>query len=246
MENIQNNTNKFVEEESLNLRELFDRCLIRWWWFALSIGVAVCLAFLYVKTTPKTFSRQATVVVNANEKGKSMGGMEELMDLGMISSRVNVENEIVSFTSPATTWEVVKRLELNKNYYTKGFLTRKDELYGSNLPVRVELLDVMENQSVSFSINFSMDSMHVLLKDFIFSSGGITQEFNVEAEGQLNDTLKTPVGRVIVRTTAHYSPKWEKTIYFSKGTLHGIVTAYNSRIKVALTGKKSTAKWDKM
>ena len=74
MENIQNNPIQVNEEDTLNIRELIDRCIGNWWWFAISIAIALCIAFLYIKKTPKTYSRQATVIVNANDKGKSMGG----------------------------------------------------------------------------------------------------------------------------------------------------------------------------
>ena len=116
-----------MEDDTLNIKELIDRCISHWWWFVISVLIAACIAVLYVKTTPKTYSRRATVVIKDDKKGGSIGGaMEGLADLGFMTTNVNVDNEIVSFTSPATTWEVVRRLELNKNYYIDGFLTRKD------------------------------------------------------------------------------------------------------------------------
>ena len=61
--------NEKSERENATLAELFGTLLHHRKWFILSILVCGLIGFLYVRSTPKTFLRAATVLVKDDKKG---------------------------------------------------------------------------------------------------------------------------------------------------------------------------------
>ncbi|MBP1617642.1 MAG: capsular exopolysaccharide family [Bacteroidetes bacterium] len=112
--------------------EIVAPYLRNWKWFILSIPVCMAVGFYSVLTTEKLFKSSETILINqnSNKSSNAPSGLN-FDDLGLLSSNTNIDNEILTFSSPDLMREVVDTLNLTTRYYTKeGF--RDKELFKSS------------------------------------------------------------------------------------------------------------------
>lgn len=227
----------------VDFQYLISQCLAKWKWFAVSL--AVCLfgmAFHLIRQTP-TYSRDAALLIKEDGKGGASLSSElgAAADLGMFSSKSNVQNELVAIQSPAVVLEVVNRLHLDMRYTVKEKLgLRNKVLYGSNLPVTVQLLDLPDNAGVSFKMDVLGDSAVVISK-MKFDKESASEDYT----GAYNDTIETIAGPVIVTPNLGANPEQleeisGKTIHVTRTGLVKTVERYKKNLKVALNQKLNT------
>lgn len=105
--------NQADEEGAFNLRDFFILCLNKWRWFAVSILIFLCLGVFYILSTPKTYTRTASVMINEDTES-GQGVASALSDMGLFQSSADVNNEMLAFQSPAIISDVIKRLGLGQ------------------------------------------------------------------------------------------------------------------------------------
>lgn len=221
-----------VPEEGVPMADLLRRCLSRWWWFALGASLGLCGAALYVLRTEPRYATSAEVQIKSDGKGSSLpGDVSGLGDMGLFSVRSNVSNELQAFGSPDLMSEVVSRLRLYMDYGVGGSF-RRSTLYGASLPFSAELLDVESDVSAGFDL--SGDSSSVELSGFRLKGGRVA---GVPVSGSLGDTLRTPVGRVVVSGTG----AWPSVgpVRVRKSGLRASTQSWLGRLGVGLADKQS-------
>lgn len=259
---VTNQNNIATEEQaSLSLMDLLGIFLHNWYWFLISIILCVSLGFLYVKITPPEYQRSATVLVKDDRRSPTLSGGDALMSMDIFKSNSNVYNELVVMKSPALTMSVVSRLGLNYSYEADG-LFHTNVLYGTTLPIKVQLLDVPENKSAGFNIDVNAETGSILLSEFTYAGKKLTMENFVSidpeidsqwaalnakdlkkysATTQFSDTLQTPVGRVVINKTSYYNnERVERTIFFNKSPLLACAMGYNRRLNASLNDKQAS------
>lgn len=101
-------------EEFLTLQEFWALCLSHLHWFALSLIVALFGAVYYLKKTPNTYIRNASVLVREETTGtkvaQSASG-SEFNNMALIQQPTNVSNVVRQYTSLALLSDVVRRLD---------------------------------------------------------------------------------------------------------------------------------------
>ncbi len=240
MENMEVNNMQEQPEEEINLMELLQQCLLRWRWFLVSLAVVLGLAALYLLCTPKVYTRSTTVLIKDDKKGGGLSSeMGGFADMGLFKSSSSVDNELVAFRSPALMAEVVKRLQLEMNYFMPGFFHDR-VVYGNSLPVVVTLPDATDETSVSFELEVAADST-LTLSDLLLVEKGEEVDLEVKKlQGRLLDTLDAPWGRIIVSPALGYEPGEEYVLSVSRSSLYGAVMSYSRRLTVSLEDKKAT------
>ncbi|TZF84457.1 polysaccharide biosynthesis tyrosine autokinase [Pedobacter sp. BS3] len=125
-----------VPDTEFNLTSLFYKYLAYWKWFALSLVLAVVLAFFYLKTQPPLYDIQGSILIKDDSKGLDQGDM--LKQLDIFSGTKVVDNEIEVLKSYTLMKKAVSSLNLQVSYFTAGNF-RDTELYGETCPVRLTL-----------------------------------------------------------------------------------------------------------
>lgn len=107
------------------------------------------------------------------------------------------------------------------------------ELY-THAPVSVQFPDAGEHEVFSFEITpVSMEETE--LSDFSVETGPKSMRI------PFNDTISTPVGRIVVVPTLYYDDHYLQTpVRIRKRNMDGVVTDYQEKLQVALAGKGST------
>lgn len=225
-------------DDSLRVKELFYLCAAKWRWFVVSVLLCVGMAVLYILCTPPIYTRSAFLMVKEDTKGKAIGSDVASMfaDLGLGQMNANVNNELLAMRMPSVVKEVVKRLDLDVNYRTSGFL-HKETLYGEDLPVKVSLPDLADAESASFTLQL-LPGGKMELDDFESSERDIENEV---ITGSLNDTLQTPLGKVIVTPSPSYSEAEEyPLIYLSRTNLYDCVDDCIENLEAELSSEDAT------
>lgn len=233
--NNNNNSTQNVQEESdfLQIKELFYLCLAKWHWFVASFVLCVCLAVGYLLITPPVFTRSAAILIKDESKGKSASpDLNSFADMGLLVNNTNVNNEIGILQSPDLMQEVVLLLDLNMDYRVPGTFHKKT-VYGSTLPVTVKLVDFPADKSAAFTLDLKKDGS-VRLSDFEIKD---MDEVGI-AEGKLNDTIFSDIGRIVVAPTRFYSDSVE-TVFVNCNSIKGTVEAFSKRTTISLTDKKA-------
>ena len=125
-QHLQNDENE--NGSGLTLHDLLQMVLANWYWFALSVLICLGVAYYYLASTPKIYSRTATILVKDSRKGGDME-LGAFSDLVGFQNRRNVDNEVYILQSHRLMSEVVKRLHLTVNYSVRDGLRTLD-LYG--------------------------------------------------------------------------------------------------------------------
>ncbi len=118
-------------------KEVLLKYLIYFPLFIITLGVALGLAYLYVKYKSPVYSSSISVFFPEGNKGaggssspgSEMGGINELM---LFSKKVNLANEIEVLKTKTLMTRVIRKLNLNLQYFKKGKI-KKSELYNSPL-----------------------------------------------------------------------------------------------------------------
>ena len=221
-------------DDFLRIQDLFILCLAKWYWFVISLAILLGAATIYLLKTPPVYTRSASLLIK--EDGKSGSGNEAagvLGDIDIFRTSTNINNEMLSMQSPAVMYEVVRRLHLDVNYTTDGRFY-DPVIYGSDNPYEVSFFDLGDAESAFFTLRPDKDGQ-VKLTDFTRNG----EEADGDAVTALNDTVQTPVGRLLVSARPG-STAAQQTVFVSRISMQDATADYSSRLSVALNDEKST------
>ena len=224
-------------DDFVSIQDLLYLCLSKWYWFAISLAITLIIAVLYIKMTPPTYVRTASILIKEDTKGGSLSGdVSGLSDIGLFQTNTNVNNEILSLKSPAIMLDVVKRLHLDINYTVPGNFHDK-VIYGTNLPITVTFIDLPDNETAQCSVSLLTDN---LIEIYDFQLNGEICENTKKIKGNLQDTLSTPVGKLVITPTKHYNGKSNIPIEASKSNMLSTASRYAQHLSVSLSEEKSS------
>ncbi|GAB3333814.1 tyrosine-protein kinase [Larkinella ripae] len=125
----------FREEQrpTLNIRRFLLQYLKNWYWFILSISLALGGAYLYLRYATPSYLISATMLIKDKPKSASDRILQEEQFIG---GAVTVENEVELLKSRSLMVQVVDELNLTVRYYEQGHIGRDIEMYGLS-PIRL-------------------------------------------------------------------------------------------------------------
>lgn len=226
-DNQQNFTgNKF------RLQDYFFLCINHWPWFIISLLIAMGVAMLYLKKTPKVYTRTASILIKPNESAS--GSEQQLKELGIIQSPSNVTNEILSLQTTPIAKEIVNLLNLEVNYLHEG--TFHDEvIYGIYKPVTILFEGLNDNETALLYVTLNADSS-LVLSDIRRNNEVFDEKVNMK----LGETKQTPIGNITVLPSPYYKHGMTDRIKVSRSTVDAVAGSVKGRISVRLRNNNST------
>lgn len=221
-------------EDFIRLQDLWGMFFQKWYWFALSLFVALATASLYLLSTPNVYTRTAAILVKDDSKNNSSASaMNEFADMGIFKSNTNINNELLTLKSPTLMTEVVKRLGLNEIYTVRRGLKRI-ELYKSNPILVTYLFD--DKKSVSFDIEVGAQNKFYL-SNFIVAG----EETEERLEGIIGDSIQTSAGTLAISLTSQYENSFTgSTIRYSKESADMMADSYTQKLRAELGNEDAT------
>ena len=197
--------NQQEEEDMISLREIFDIFCNNWKWFVLSVFVCLSLSYIYLKTKPYVYKRQAVMLVK-DEGGNNRRGAintDALMALNGVFTGSSVKNEIYILRSHMLIKEVTKKLHLNVLYSLDGVL-RNESLYDIK-PFEIQF------QGEGDSIKSSRFEVQILNENEVLVSNMRSKKRKIDFEQvvRCGQSVKTPVGTFTIIPIPEYYSKFE-------------------------------------
>ncbi len=230
-----------VQSKSISLMEILGMTLRRWPWLLLSLFVCLCIAKYYLLSTPKVYTREAELMIKDDTSGRSSAA-DAFSDFGIFTQNANISNEVANLTSKDLMEDVVRRLRLDVDYYTKGRF-HKNVVYGISLPFNIHFIDLPADQSAYFDLTLHKNGT-IKLSDFRlkFPNESKAKKFKESFETRVNDTVKTPAGKIVIVPTNYYNSTMttlasednadEIEYYIAKKTITSAAATCVSRLKV--------------
>ncbi|NTE05550.1 polysaccharide biosynthesis tyrosine autokinase [Agrobacterium tumefaciens] len=172
-----------VQEDTINLKELFNKLLDKWQLFLISILICLFAAFLYSVYTPPTYIVNAKLLVNDDEKGGGLGKQAgALMDLGgIMGSKNSVDNEVEILKTRFLMEQVVRDMQLNI-VYSKKINLLKRELYNS--PFKIIILKGVDTLKTKvLEVNIIQANRFKVSCETFHKEVGYGETFNIDGIG---------------------------------------------------------------
>lgn len=226
--------------QTFGLGEMIDMVLHKWYWFAISVFLFLCVGALYILSTSPTYQRQATIMVKDSRKGSGAAEMAAFSDLAGLSAKRNVDNELFVIQARRLMIEVVERLGLTTGYTTRQGL-RTVDLYRRS-PIDVEFINDNGTERCAFDV--TLGANEVVISEFVRPEiPGIDtssdEDFTVTAP--YGAAIQTPSGEIVVKKSLYMEDQYVgKTIRVSKNTKELVATYYRNQMKSAVANKMSS------
>lgn len=128
------------------------------------------LAFLYLRSTNPQYNTMASILVKDQDgslgAGQGASGLSTLQDMGILSGKSNVDNEMQIITSYTLIDKVVRDLQLYLNFSAQDGL-KSIPLYNDSLPFNVQvghyLADKLTDEQKEYEIVFNAISGYTII-----------------------------------------------------------------------------------
>lgn len=217
------------------LRNAWFLSLAHWKWFLLSVVITLSGAYYYLLCTPKTYVTSASVLIkpdNSSENTPEQILARQRMVVG--SNEAEMTNKILVLSSATITRTVAERLNLDVEYTHKGMFHDK-VIYGSELPVKVEFLNIGEEQRAAFRLSLQADGRVVIDN---FSKNGASLSGTVM--GKVGERCVTPVGLVKLVANTGYRRGMTDEYNVTHIPLSSVAATVRASFNVAQRDKAST------
>lgn len=212
----------------IKLQDIFFLCLRNWKWYALSLLLCLGYARYQVKKSPNIYERSASIMIKGDER--SANGIASLQQMGIETVPQDVNNELMAIRSLDVATQVVKRLDLDVDYYREGSLINR-VAYGRDLPMKVKFLDLGDDQPISCVMELRPDST-VRVSNVIKQGEPFTGEFVM----RLGQTAKTPIGMLELTPTPYYRPGSTDRLIVTHSDMPSAARGVTSRLNAFLRG----------
>ena len=217
---------RVMPDDSLSILDMLMLCLRHWPWFILSLLVCMGVATLYLLSTPKTYTRTTSILVKSS--GEKSNDIKLIEDLGVNNITSNISDEIVAIHSPAVVYNLVKRLHLDFSYFRPGYF-RDEPLYAESLPVEVELPNLDDNATASFTLTLNGDET-ATLSDIVRRGEAVDSIFRVK----IGKKCKSLLGNITVKPTLYYNKGTREEILVRRTGYVAAAGRYGALISAAL------------
>ena len=179
-----NKSRHIDEQNSLNLKKILSTIFLFWPRFIGSIILCLIVAFLYLRYTSPIYNIHAKLLILDD---KSPGNIESnlFQNMGLVSKRRSVDNEIEVLKSYSLMEKVVRELNLNTKYFTCG---------------KIKSLELYTRRPFSFTF-FSTDTTRPFYGNFKVKCNGsnyIFDVYNKQYTAKWGDTIFLSNAKIIL------------------------------------------------
>ena len=123
-ENIQDFTQQ--QQQSVDYKLILFKFYRYWYFFAVTIFIALIIAFIFNKYTKPVYEVKTTVLIK--DKSENKMNPQDIIGLGLFNNMQNLQNEIGVFSSYSLTYRTVTKIGFEVSYYSEENFVSK-ELY---------------------------------------------------------------------------------------------------------------------
>ncbi len=241
-----------LQEKQIDIVGILMKYLSHWKWFLLSITVFCTIAVVYIiYSTP--YYKAETAILFKDEMRGGASELNVLKEMGLVTRRSNVDNEVEVLKKALIVEQVVRELNIYTTYSERKeieafkkigiskivpqFLRmKKNYLYGSESPLTIIVSDSILNNIV---MPIKMEVVSNANGAMQFSGTYSGNNFDVKL--MANDTsVVLPFGKLDIRREKTMSQNKDRTIDLVINNPMSVANSYKKALKVELTSKTSS------
>ena len=217
------------ENKEISIKEVVEQYTRYWYLFLISVLIALIVAFIYLRYTPKLYESKATIIIKDEKNSNSPIDLAAFSQFGNFLSRFNsskIENELSIFNSKRIIEGTIKELGLNIKYESVGAI-KTTEMY-SYLPFTVQYQSFIKENNVVPKLYF----------DIISESEYIVEDeaYTFKGTYKFGESVALPFGEITVLPNAVEPEKFkgflEKKILVTYLPIENVALSYQARVSV--------------
>jgi tyrosine-protein kinase Etk/Wzc len=222
------------QEDALDLKKIFNLIFFDWQYFMIALFVALISAFIYVTYTLPTYRVLATLMINEDRKGVSMGNDQLLEGFGLGSGSKNLDNQIMVLTSRTLIGRTLDELPFDIEYYQRGLFNLMALYPNSPIKIIPEKADSLP-RDIEFTFKYLDNNKFSIDAKF-------KNSFVLHTKASFGEVIKIPGGnfRIELSTGNWSANNLVKKIYFKFHSRKNLVENYSKRLKVMQVSKLGT------
>lgn len=175
------------ENSAHSFRDLWERFLKNWYWFAIGLLLAWGSAYFYLRYAQNYYTAEAKVLIKEDAMrtnselsalaGKSLGGLD---------GKSNITDQIEVMRSRRLVGKVVNNLQLNVRYFSEGRV-KTQELMPTASPVQIRVF----SEEIHF-VNFSVQILSPMDLKIIYNENAISTSFGKKVKIGNNELVILP------------------------------------------------------
>jgi len=232
-------SNENKNEEVINLRDLISPYVKKWYWFFISVLIALILAVIYIKYTTPVYKIQSSVLIkDAKKMSSASGDFGVLAGLGGFAGMGtnSIENELEIFKSKRIVEDVIKKLKIQTSIYSREEF-HDVELYKDTNPFDINIVNEKPYEELpKKSVDIKIEGDKITLS---------SKEFKKDIVSSYNKTISLPYANIIITKNPRFNYKKVRKMdlndfYFIYSDLYGKSEDLKEAIEVDLTDKDAT------
>jgi capsular exopolysaccharide synthesis family protein len=220
-----------VNEDEIDLKELFFRLLSKWHWFVIFGFLGVVLGFLFSRVSQPVYDAKSVILVEENKKGMGVENLFEGMELG---NGPNMQNHVGILNSYTLNLQTLNNLNWRTTFYKKS-LMKKTDLYKSSP------FEIIENggenmAGVELVITPLEGNYYAIEVDDKFVEGNVEYDVEFESKGEFGVPFKNEYfDFTLVKNSELQAEKY--SFYFNNHEI--LALDYVEKVGVNLVDKNS-------
>ena len=241
-----------LAEKPVDIVGVFMKYLSQWKWFLASMLLCIAIAAVYLTYKLPQYKVSTSILFKDDQKGGGSSEMNIFREMGVITQKNNVDNEIEILKKSLVVervvrklglyatytemmpWDVVRQTGLNK--FLPGIAERKVKiLYGDESPVSVNL---PENRLDNLEQNIVFDVLVKPSGDYEFSGSYLGNSYNLKA-ASTDSMANLPFGKLQL-IKGKTSPAQDMIVRVELQHPLNVADRYLNALKIELTSKTSS------
>ncbi|KQR93645.1 capsular biosynthesis protein [Chryseobacterium sp. Leaf180] len=228
-----------IEAREKSMKDVLKPYIQKWYWFGLSIFIALVIGVLYIKKSVPVYENKTSVLIKeASTMSAAAGDFSALQGLSGFSGMGtnSIDNEIEIFKSKKLLINTLKDFSTQLPIYAKQ--TFYDiELYKTTSPYRIFLINEKED------FNPKLDPIFITSKgnSFVLTS----ESFKKDIAGEFNKTINLPFANILITKNPKYNSAKNRKIdtnriYFKFIDQEANIDSFQKMIDVDLANKDAS------
>jgi tyrosine-protein kinase Etk/Wzc len=240
MTQVSPNSDKFLtkpqQSDDIDLMKYVFLILGNWYWFILSLVVALVLAWQYMEHTLPVWRTSSYILIedDKRQKAANIGTDQLLQGFGLQPGMQNLQNQLFILSSWTLIDKTISALPLETEYYTKGRINKVAYYPDSPVKVITDTSSIVP-RNIEFEIRF-VDNNNFILK------AGSRKSIHFEKRASFGEPIDLDGGRIKIDRLYDLSDNKTipESVYFVIHSHDQLVDSYRSRLKATSTSKEAT------
>lgn len=227
----------FAKDETIDIKKFVFKILANWYWFAITIFIALTITFYTNRYSDPIYKISASVLVTDKDNSLTAGVESIIQELGVYKKikKKNVENEIGILHSYSMANRTVKELNFEISYFSIGRIRTPERYQTSPFIVNIDsAFSQLFNHPVYITL-LSIDKYQLMIND----------EMGINQTMQFGEQFKNEYFNfnITLRDSDNFeldAPNYPKENYFIIHDLNQLTNRYKNKLSITTSDKKSS------